>query len=384
MARREVNVGIVGCGLMGRELASAAARWLHLLDLDFVPRIVAACDLNPAAAQWFGDNIPTCRLVTDDYRALLDSDAVEALYVAVPHNLHRELYCEVIRAGKHLLGEKPFGIDLPACESIVAAAAEHPDVLVRCSSQFPFCPGPYLISQWMAEGRFGTVIEVEAGFWHSSDLNPEKAVNWKRTIEVNDEYGCLGDLGLHVCHIPLRRGWRPRNVRALLSNIMTERPDQAGNVVACETWDNAILCCEAATPDGHEFPMLLSTKRIAPGEGNTWFLRVMGTEFSASFTTKNPKEIRTLAYTPGGEQAWQCLDLPHKPPYASITEGIFEFGFSDAILQMFAAFLDELVHGADGMKQPFTCATPQEALASHTLFTAALRSQREASVILLE
>ena len=48
---------------------------------------------------------------------------------------------------------------------------------------------------------------------------------------------------------------------------------------------------------------------------------------------------------------------------------------------MLAAFLDEVVHGRDGMRQPFTCATPQEALASHELFSAALRSQRDGSVV---
>jgi predicted dehydrogenase len=383
-AQREVKVGIIGCGLMGRELASAAARWMHLTQLDCAPKIVAVCALNPAKTQRFAEQIPSCRLVTNDYHALLDSDAVEALYVAVPHNLHQQVYGDVIRAGKHLLGEKPFGIDLPACQAIAQAAAERPDVLVRCSSEFPFFPGPYRISRWMAERRFGQVIEFEAGFWHSSDLDPDKAINWKRMIDVNGEYGCLGDLGMHVCHLPFRLGWYPRNVRALLSNIVTERPDKNGDKVPCATWDNAMLCCEASNLDGQEFPMLLSTKRIAPGEGNTWFVRVMGTEFSAMFTTKNPKEIRTLAYTPGGEQAWQCLDLPHSPPYPTITGSIFEFGFSDALLQMFAAFIDELVHGADGMQQPFTCVTLEEALASHRLFTAALRSQRERSVVEIE
>jgi predicted dehydrogenase len=383
-AQREVKVGIIGCGLMGRELASAAARWMHLTQMDCAPKIVAVCALHPAKTQRFAEQIPSCRLVTNDYHALLDSDAIEALYVAVPHNLHQQVYGDVIRAGKHLLGEKPFGIDLAACQAIAQAASERPDLLVRCSSEFPFFPGPYRISRWMGEGRFGKIIEFEAGFWHSSDLDPGKAINWKRMIDVNGEYGCLGDLGMHVCHLPFRLGWHPRNVRALLSNIVIERPDKSGDKVPCATWDNAMLCCEAASPDGQEFPMLLSTKRIAPGEGNTWFVRVMGTDFSAMFTTKNPKEIRTLAYTPGDEQAWQCLDLPHAPPYPTITGSIFEFGFSDALLQMFAAFIDELVHGTDGMQQPFACATLEEALASHRLFTAALQSQRERSVVEIE
>src|SRR5690606_18878053 len=125
-----------------------------------------------------------------------------------------------IRAGKHLLGEKPFGIDRRANANIMAAVRENPHVIVRCSSEFPFFPGAQLIAQWVREGRFGRIIEVEAGFWHSSDLDPNKPINWKRRLATNGEYGCMGDLGLHVLHLPLRFGWRPRNVRALLSKIV--------------------------------------------------------------------------------------------------------------------------------------------------------------------
>ena len=48
---------------------------------------------------------------------------------------------------------------------------------------------------------------------------------------------------------------------------------------------------------------------------------------------------------------------------------------------MWAAFCDELAHGRDGMRQPFYCATPEEAAASHRLFTAALRSNDEGATI---
>ena len=58
----------------------------------------------------------------------------------------------------------------------------------------------------------------------------------------------------------------------------------------------------------------------------------------------------------------------------AITGAIFEFGFTDSILQMWAAFCDELVHGRSGMQQPFYCVTPEEAHQSHLIFTEALRS----------
>lgn len=376
----EIGFGVIGCGLMGREFASAAARWCHLRDLDFLPRIAAVCDTNPQATAWFEHNVPGVR-ATDDYRSLLDDAEIDAIYCAVPHNLHERIYVDVIRAGKHLLGEKPFGIDQPANQAVVQAVAAHPDVLVRCASQFPFFPGSYQIAKWVRHGRFGKIIEVEAGFWHSGDLDPNKRINWKRRIEVNGEYGCMGDLGMHVLHLPLRFGWKPGNVRALLSNVMPQRPDGQGGTCACETWDNAILACEVKADD-QIFPMLLSTKRIAPGHANTWFINIYGTEFSARFTTKDPKRLETLPYQPGGEQAWHVIDVPHRSAYSSITGEIFEFGFSDAILQMWAAFCDELVNGKD-MRQPLYCATPEETAVSHALFTAALESQRTARTITL-
>jgi predicted dehydrogenase len=379
MATKTINFGIIGCGLMGREFASAAARWIHLQNLDFVPRIVAVCDRDPDAMAWFERNVPSVHLATTDYHDLLDDREVDAVYCAVPHNLHEQIYTDTIRADKHLFGEKPFGIDLKANEAILAAAQEHPEVFVRCSSQFPFLPGAYRVGQWAREGRFGQIIEVEAGFWHSSDLNPQKPINWKRRVKTNGEYGCMGDLGLHILHMPLRFGWTPNSVRALLSKIVHERPDDDGEMTPTETWDNAIMACDVET-DGQAFPLMLSTKRIAPGHGNTWFIRVLGTELSAFFATQNPKQLAYLPYSPGDVQAWRMLDMPHTSAYATITGSVFEFGFSDAILQMWAAFCDELVHGPD-MQQPFYCATPEETHLSHRLFTAALESQRTGNTI---
>ncbi|MCU0521072.1 MAG: Gfo/Idh/MocA family oxidoreductase [Anaerolineae bacterium] len=380
MAKRIINFGIIGGGLMGREFASAAARWLHLQGLDFEPCIVAICALHEASTVWFRENIPTVRLATTDYRQVLDDPQVDAVYIAVPHNLHEQFYTDAIRAGKHLFGEKPFGIDLRANEAILAGARERPDILVRCSSQFPFFPGPYRIGQWAREDAFGKIIEVEAGFWHSSDLDPGKPINWKRRVETNGEYGCMGDLGLHILHIPLRFGWVPKSVRALLTRIVDERPDANGLLTSTEVWDNAILACDVETQN-QAFPLMLSTKRIAPGHGNTWFIRVLGTKLSAFFATQNPKQLAFLPYTPDS-QAWRMLDMPHTSAYPTITGSIFEFGFSDAILQMWAAFCDELIHGPQ-MQQPFTCATPEETHTSHRLFTAALESQRTGKTILL-
>jgi len=110
-------------------------------------------------------------------------------------------------------------------------------------------------------------------------------------------------------------------------------------------------------------------------------IEVDGTAGSIAYTTKLPKTLRTMRYESGGAQEWSVRDLGSVSAYPTITGPIFEFGFSDAILQMWATFLDELAHGREGMSQPFHCLTPEEAALTHRLFTAALTSQRERSVV---
>ena len=375
---KTVKFGVIGCGLMGREFGSAAARWFHLAAMDARPQIVAVCDTSEELARWFEQNLPTVKQVTKDYRALLANPDVEAVYIAVPHHLHAELYCAAIEAGKHLMGEKPFGIDKPANDAITACIAKHPDVFVRCSSESAFFPAVQRIGKLLEGDFFGQVIEVNSGFLHSSDLDPKKPLNWKRMLKFNGEYGVMGDLGMHACHMPFKAGWRPKTVRAVLSNIVPERPDGKGGMAPCETWDNATLLCTADEAGGHEFPLTIKTQRIAPGNKNTWYLEIYGTRGAARWSSKNVNSLSVLEYR-GGEQAWQVMDMGHEVAYKSITGGIFEVGFSDSILQMWAAFLHELTHGKS-MTKYSGCVTAAEVAYSHRLFTAALRSQAAGSV----
>jgi predicted dehydrogenase len=376
---RTVRFGIIGCGLMGREFASAAARWCHLPGMDVRPELVAICDRNPALVPWYRENFPAIRQVTQEYRELLANRDVEAVYVAVPHNLHREIYCAVIEAGKHLMGEKPFGIDLPACEAILACCRRHPGVFVRGSSESPFFPAMQRLCGMIEEGRFGRIIEANTGFLHSSDLDPEKPINWKRMIEFNGEYGVMGDLGMHACHVGFRAGWVPRNVRAILGDIVKERPDGKGNRVPCRTWDNATLLCEVNDPaNGAPFPWTIKTQRICPGQKNNWYTEILGTRGSVRWSSVSADLLEVMDYS-RGEQSWSQVQTGHETAFPTITGGIFQFGFPDSILQMWAAYLHELAHGQP-LKKFAGCVTPDEALLSHRLFTAALQSQRESCV----
>lgn len=375
-----IKCGIIGCGLMGREFAVAAARWPALLEKDVKPVITAICDLNEDLFDWYTTNFDTITTVTKDYHDLLNDDEIEVIYCSVPHNLHETMYTDIVKAGKHFLGEKPFGIDKEANERISATLKQNPDVFVRCSSEFPFFPGAHEIHKMIRENPWGKIIEVNTGFLHSSDLNEDKTINWKRMIDINGEYGCMGDLGMHALHIPIRSGWTPKKISATLSNIVRERKNQDGELVPCETWDNATLNCKVDHPtESYSFPLTVKTYRIAPGETDTWYIEILGTKFSARYSTKYPKTLQTMHYENGGKQEWRSEDLGYSSLYKTITGGIFEFGFTDAMLQMWAAYFDELAN--PGKEMPFGCIRPEEATIHHEILSAALESGKTGKTI---
>ena len=176
-------------------------------------------------------------------------------------------------------------------------------------------------------------------------------------------------------------GWIPESVYANLSKIITRRPDGHGGYADCLTWDNARLDCRVPDGNGGYFPMYLETKRLCPGATNRWSIEVDGLDYSARFSTDDPG---AFWYTEavGREQAWCRLNVGYKPMIPTITGGIFEFGFTDAILQMWGSFIAEIA----GMKEaaPFGCVLPEETVLSHRVQTAALVSHRERRSVMLD
>jgi predicted dehydrogenase len=366
----DVRVGIIGGGLMGRELAAVCGRWDLLVDHPARPRVVAVADPSPAAREWF-DRVDTVTLATDDWRHLVEDDGIDVLYIAVPHQLHEEIYVAAAAAGRDFLGEKPFGIDLGAAERIVGAI-DASDAFVRVSSEFPFYPGAQRAWAYAASGALGDVLDVRSGFWHSSDINRTKPINWKRRTETCGELGVMGDLGLHVAHVPLRLGWVPRSVYARLDDVVTERPGPDGSPVVCDTWDNALLTCTAHPERGRDFTMLWETRRIAPGHANTWYFEAVGMDGGVRFSTREPATLRRFSVREG-EQVWEEVQPGNVSAWPVVSGAIFEFGFGDALLQMWAAYFAER---AAALGERFGTATPHEALMAHRVFDAALRSQR--------
>lgn len=375
---KDVRIGIIGGGLMGRELAAVCGRWLHLVDHPVRPSVVAVADLNPAALEWFRQ-VPTIETLTSSWEELITDDSLDVLYIAVPHNLHEEIYTAAAASGRDFLAEKPFGIDLPAAQRI-QSAIDDAGVFVRVSSEMPFFPGALRAYELAKSGALGEILEVRSAFLHSSDMDRAKPINWKRRAETCGEIGVMGDLGMHVAHVPLRLGYQPRSIYALLEDVVTERPAAAGShdMVRCDTWDNAVIAMRSHIGDeARAFPMFWETKRIAPGNMNTWIFEALGMDAGVRFSTRTPAYFERF-HRNGGEQIWEQVQPGNVSVWPMVSGAIFEFGFADALLQMWASYLAER---AGQLGDRFGTATVAEAVASHRVFDAAVRSQASGQAI---
>lgn len=112
-----INVGLIGCGLIGRFHSTAiraiAAR--RVLDINYA----VVCDLDPARARSFAD-VTGARPYTDASE-LLDSPDIDAVYVCVPTAYHKDLVLRAAANGKHIFCEKPLAATMADVEEMVAA-----------------------------------------------------------------------------------------------------------------------------------------------------------------------------------------------------------------------------------------------------------------------
>ncbi|MDH7569952.1 MAG: Gfo/Idh/MocA family oxidoreductase [Armatimonadota bacterium] len=117
-SHNRLRFGVIGVGWQGGS---------HLQNLSAEPRaeLTAICDINEALLKERGDAFGVQRRYTD-YRALVASDAVDAVIIVLPDHLHREAAVAALEAGKHVLLEKPMATTIEDAEAIAAAAARAP------------------------------------------------------------------------------------------------------------------------------------------------------------------------------------------------------------------------------------------------------------------
>jgi predicted dehydrogenase len=179
----EARVAIVGCGLVGRKRAQALGR----------SRLVAAADVDGARAEALAADFPGCAVERDWARAVTRPD-VDVVIVATVHDALAEIALAAVRAGKHVLVEKP-GARRPAELLPVRDAAAAAGLTVKVGFNHRLHPGIRKARAIAAEGALGPVLYLRGRYGHGGRPGYEK--EW-RADPVRSGGGELLDQGVHL------------------------------------------------------------------------------------------------------------------------------------------------------------------------------------------
>ncbi|MEM9386800.1 MAG: Gfo/Idh/MocA family oxidoreductase [Pseudomonadota bacterium] len=194
---REVRWGIVGAG-----------RIAHTFARDMVAtkagRVQAVAARDGAAAASFAAQyaIPAAH---GGYQALYSDPQVDAIYIATPHNFHLTHAGEAMLAGKAVLCEKPITESAERAQQLIHLAHESGTYLMEAMWTW-FLPPIRRAKDWVATGRIGRVLRIQADFGYPLAYDPAKR-------EYNAELagGCLLEMGVYpVAFTALLRDDDPR------------------------------------------------------------------------------------------------------------------------------------------------------------------------------
>jgi predicted dehydrogenase len=198
MAKKPLNIGMVGYGFMGRAHSNAFSQAPHFFDLPYQPVLKAACarnaeKLKPFADQWGYESIET------DWRKLIARKDIDVIDIAAPNDVHKEIAIAAAAAGKMIMCEKPLGRSAAESREMVAAV-EKAKVANMVWYNYRRVPAVTFAKQLIDEGKLGKIFHYRAKFlqdWTiSADLPQGGQGLWRLDVGVAGS-GVTGDLLAH-------------------------------------------------------------------------------------------------------------------------------------------------------------------------------------------
>jgi phthalate 4,5-cis-dihydrodiol dehydrogenase len=147
MTERPLALGVIGLGMAGAVMVRAAARHPGVV-------LTAAAELHAAPREAFGRDFNARTYA--DARALCEDAAVEAVYIATPHQFHAEQAVAAAECGKHVILEKPMALTLADCDRIIAAV-ERAKVHLIVGHTHAFDPAVREMRRIISAGELGAL-----------------------------------------------------------------------------------------------------------------------------------------------------------------------------------------------------------------------------------
>jgi UDP-N-acetyl-2-amino-2-deoxyglucuronate dehydrogenase len=240
MMMKTWGIGLIGCG----SIADFHIKAIQEMDNA---RLVIVASRNPDRARAVGERVG-CTWTTD-YHDVISNPDVEIVCLTTDSGSHGKIGLETLRAGKHLLVEKPMAMTVAEANQMIAEAKER-GLTLSVVSQRRFERQHQFVKQVLMEGRLGKLLFVEVACPYFRPQSYYDSADWRGTIARDG--GALMNQGIHSIDLML---WMAGPVQSVFGKVATQT-----HQIEAEDIGIALL-----TFQNGAYGTLMSSTNIQPG-----------------------------------------------------------------------------------------------------------------------
>ena len=218
---KKLKVGIIGCGAITTE------KYYKSISNITEAEAVAFCDIIPEKAEQLRDRFEAADAkIYTDYKELLDNDSIDVVHVCTPNRSHSPITVAALRAGKHVMCEKPMAKNYREAKLMYDASVET-GKLLTIGYQYRCMPAPMFLKKMCVNDELGEIYFAKA---HA--VRRRGVPTWG--VFLNEEEqggGPLIDIGTHALDMTLwmMDNYKPKTVMGTVYKKLGDKPD-CGNI----------------------------------------------------------------------------------------------------------------------------------------------------------
>jgi len=306
--KKQLNIGIVGYGFMGRTHSNAFLQAPRFFDLAYQPVLKAVCARNADRVKGFAENWGYQSIETD-WRALIARSDIDLIDIASPNDTHAEIAVAAAKAGKMVLCEKPLGRTAIEARSMVDAveAANVPNMVWY---NYRRVPAVVLLKRFIEERRFGRIFHYRSNFlqdWTISKDLPQGGEGLWRLDSAISGSGVTGDLLAHNIDMALWLNGPITEVTSMTETFIKERKHSLTGETQPVTIDDAsAFLCRFANGS----MAIFEATRYARGHKAHFALEINGENASATWDLHDLHRLEYFDYHDEGQtRGWRSIHI---------------------------------------------------------------------------
>jgi len=308
---RELGIGLIGTGFMGRAHALAFHNAKAVFDLPLNLTLAALADADPQRARQCAQSWGFAT-AHGDWQQLIDDPKVNLIAITTPNHLHFPMAMAALAAGKPVYCEKPLAVSLEQAEQM-RQAAKAAGVVTRVGYNYQHNPIIQLARNMIQRGELGQIISFQGEF--SEDFMADPSSPWSWRCEAAHAGGALADLGSHLLAMARHLLGDVEAVCADSQTVHHQRPASAGNAeqraIAVDDQVHALLRFTNGARG------TVSSSWLKHGYKNHLSFEISGTLGTLAFDQERLNELRLCRVGQAGFQ--RLLAGPDLPGYAAFS-----------------------------------------------------------------